>query len=457
MIRRKLALSMCLALLGLALLITACAPMAPFTPAAPTQSPFLVAAQAAVARHLGIAPEAITLISSELVEWPNACLGLAAADEMCAEVITPGYRIVLEADGQRYTVHTDLDGSQARVSEPSAAPNLPPAVVAARRVLSEQLGAELSTIQVISVEATQWRDGCLELAAPDEMCTMAIVPGYRIILEAGSQQYVLHTNESGSQVRAAGLPAPENVWPAATLRVRATLARELGVPQRDIRLVSVEAVEWPDACLGVYLPDEACAQVVTPGYKLILDAQGRQYQYHTDLTGDVIRALPAPVGAPAGTTADQSAIYSAVIRELYTVDHTFDQAPEFPVLYLVSHTDDRVGGGNEPAQGSEIIAAPIRQAIEALLTGPTPGSQPLPARIVWIESQEQAPRDDQGSIAAGGAVITLGNIRPQPAGSVHVAASVYVGMLAAGGQTYILQQEAGIWRVTGKTGMMWIS
>lgn len=51
-----------------------------------------------------------------------------------------------------------------------------------------------------------------------------------------------------------------------------------------IEIVSVEPVDWPDACLGLARPDEACAQVITPGLRIILSAAGRQYEYHTDLS-----------------------------------------------------------------------------------------------------------------------------------------------------------------------------
>jgi hypothetical protein len=51
------------------------------------------------------------------VEWSNACLGAAGEDEMCAEVITPGYIVVLEWSGAVYTYHTNWDGSQLRLAE----------------------------------------------------------------------------------------------------------------------------------------------------------------------------------------------------------------------------------------------------------------------------------------------------------------------------------------------------
>lgn len=58
--------------------------------------------------------EQIRLISAEEVEWPSACLGLAGEDEMCAEVITPGWKIVLSVADEEFTFHTDLNGEYIR-------------------------------------------------------------------------------------------------------------------------------------------------------------------------------------------------------------------------------------------------------------------------------------------------------------------------------------------------------
>ena len=52
----------------------------------------------------------ITVVSTEQVEWSNASLGCPQPDMMYAQVITPGYRIILEANGQTYQYHSGLDG-----------------------------------------------------------------------------------------------------------------------------------------------------------------------------------------------------------------------------------------------------------------------------------------------------------------------------------------------------------
>ena len=83
-----------------------------------------------------------------------------------------------------------------------------------------------------------------------------------------------------------------DVWqnaPAAALNARADLVKRLQIDPDTIKLVSVEQVEWPDGCLGVQTPGVMCTMVVTPGYRVVLEADGKQYEYHTNETGDVVR------------------------------------------------------------------------------------------------------------------------------------------------------------------------
>lgn len=66
------------------------------------------------------------------------------------------------------------------------------------------------------------------------------------------------------------------------------LSEQTGIPAGEITLVSIEAVEWGDTSLGCPQEGYMYAQVITPGYKLILAAQGQQYQYHTDQKANVV-------------------------------------------------------------------------------------------------------------------------------------------------------------------------
>lgn len=102
-----------MAAVTLALVATACG-------AEPTNTPHpdppyaAVAAQQALASELGIAADGINFVSFSQEEWPDACLGLAETDEMCAQVITPGWRVVLSAEGKEYVYRTDESGETIR-------------------------------------------------------------------------------------------------------------------------------------------------------------------------------------------------------------------------------------------------------------------------------------------------------------------------------------------------------
>ena len=71
------------------------------------------------------------------------------------------------------------------------------------------------------------------------------------------------------------------------------LSKNLGLTPDQIKIVSTEAVDWPDSCLGVTVEGFACAQVVTPGFRVILEANGKQVEYHTNQDGTVV--VPATV------------------------------------------------------------------------------------------------------------------------------------------------------------------
>lgn len=88
--------------------------------------------------------------------------------------------------------------------------------------------------------------------------------------------------------------APETGDVDAGALVRQILAQQLQLNLDQIEIVTVEAVEWPDACLGVYTADMMCAQVLTPGYRVILAVDGQQYEYHTNLDGSSVQLASAP-------------------------------------------------------------------------------------------------------------------------------------------------------------------
>jgi hypothetical protein len=68
----------------------------------------------------------------------------------------------------------------------------------------------------------------------------------------------------------------------------ADLAQKQGIPVDAITVQSVEPMEWGDTSLGCPQEGFMYAQVITPGYLIILEAQGQTYEYHTDAQGQSV-------------------------------------------------------------------------------------------------------------------------------------------------------------------------
>ena len=63
--------------------------------------------------ELGLAPQTtLALNSARQVDWPNASLGCPVEGQVYADVITPGFALVFELQGQTYEVHTDREATQ---------------------------------------------------------------------------------------------------------------------------------------------------------------------------------------------------------------------------------------------------------------------------------------------------------------------------------------------------------
>ena len=148
--------------------------------------------------------------------------------------------------------------------------------------------------------------------------------------------------------------------------------------------------------------------------------------------------------------ADEIAVYSAVVRQILDTDDTFGGTLEKPVVYILTETDDAAGDPTVGSSEPETIDDNVREGITAALSD-------VPSTITWIDSRDQLELEDNGSITGGGVLITLGNIHPQEDGTLYVGGSIYVGSLAAGGNTYVLENQGGTWTITGTTGMGWIS
>jgi hypothetical protein len=104
-----------------------------------------------------------------------------------------------------------------------------------------------------------------------------------------------------AQSTAAGYPAPAKpaapvsgtpndpaVAGAMAALAQKDLAQRLSVSVDQITVVSNDSTDWGDASLGCPQPNMAYAQVITPGFHILLKQAGKLYDYRTDLGSQVV-------------------------------------------------------------------------------------------------------------------------------------------------------------------------
>ena len=63
-------------------------------------------------------------------------------------------------------------------------------------------------------------------------------------------------------------------------RAREALGNWLGISSEEIEVVEVEEVEWPDTSLGCPQLAMAYAQVIVPGWRVVMRVNDDVYEYH---------------------------------------------------------------------------------------------------------------------------------------------------------------------------------
>jgi hypothetical protein len=176
--------------------------------------------------------------------------------------------------------------------------------------------------------------------------------------------------------------------------------------------------------------------------------------YAAPLAGTLILVLLALTACSTKgglSTANQAAIYAAVVRQIYQHDDTFGGQLQPPLLFLMQTTDDSIGDPNLPQAEPATIPETVQRRVTRALDD-------LPTEVTWIEDTDEIPLEETTGDAVGqGALIILGNLHLQEDGSVHVSGSIHVAMLAAGGRTYLVEKVGRTWQVTGHTGSVWMS
>lgn len=203
------------------------------------------------------------------------------------------------------------------------------ALHAARVDLAQRLKVDPREVRLRRLQHAGW-DGCLGVHAEGQACTTIFIGGYIAWFDAKGESYRYHIG-GGRFVAASfakgeildGAPVPPELRAdfGAVLADYAAhdLALRLGVEREEVVTVLIAPVVFPDLCLGFERPAVACAEMLAPGYILVLRRGAEEYRYHASEHGFVAtdfergRRTAEP---PEGLVAVQGAMRQDLARRL---------------------------------------------------------------------------------------------------------------------------------------------
>jgi hypothetical protein len=82
-------------------------------------------------------------------------------------------------------------------------------------------------------------------------------------------------------------PVTGEVPPDVMARATTDLSTRTAVDPATFTVVRAERAIWPDGSLGCRIPGQLYIQVQTPGYWIVLEVNGKSYDYRATETGNV--------------------------------------------------------------------------------------------------------------------------------------------------------------------------
>ncbi|MCZ7568117.1 MAG: hypothetical protein M5U01_05955 [Ardenticatenaceae bacterium] len=290
------------------------------TPGGPeVPAPVLDAVRDAAAAAADVSSDKVTIVQTTQTEFPSTALGCPEPGRAYAQVIVPGYVVIVEAGGDRSEFHTDADASQViRCVGPSPAtsevekPTMPAGeslTEAATNLVSRETGLRASDLTLLSVDSVEWPDASLGCPQPGMMYAQVITPGFRLVFQGPTgEQFEVHTDARGSKMvlcsgsregsremtpvpSASGQQGPSPATRDAALEA---VVRASGRAVDQLEVVSWDPVQWRDSSLGCPQPGVNYLMVITPGYRFKVRAGTTVYEVHTDQRNHAVICENAP-------------------------------------------------------------------------------------------------------------------------------------------------------------------
>ncbi len=101
-------------------------------------------------------------------------------------------------------------------------------------------------LKIINYSQQLWPDGCLGLSKPGELCTLALVEGWRVVVGNEDKEWIYRTNNGGNYLRLENTNCKEKMM--NTTKTKVSEVNKIGITQKSITAYGTVNTEgWKDA------------------------------------------------------------------------------------------------------------------------------------------------------------------------------------------------------------------
>ncbi len=241
-------------------------------------------------------------------------------------------------------------------------------------------------------------------------------------------------------------PTGQSIETASQQAAIQEVSSKYSIPADQIKITSITPMTWNNGCMGVVIPGVLCTDVIVNGYIVKLDANGQQFEIHTNQDGTSV------VDA-----AQLEATLSFVVRDanqaIQVVNPSIPLGPTYnPAFTGLPPLGGPISGTAylmDPQKSDAIAVNATSQQVLTFIQNPTyalpiwRGAQGVPSMIAWGSLSTGADRATSLMIAApdGSNLQTLLTISPNTQSPVQLFAEFWS---ADGKDLYFSKEPVGL-------------
>ena len=241
-----------------------------------------------ISRRMIIPQHKIRIIAYSQRYWRNSCLDIYRPNEFCTQALVDGWQVIATYNNKKWRYHTNSNGSVLRLATINIFSNkeiinLPTSIrESLLKAAAQHLKLKTSELLIVQISQENWKDSCLGLEDFNQVCTTALVSGWKVVVMGIGKCLIYHIDQTGSVIKlnksAIGISIT-NLFNAISNTVITDAQQRLGIDKYQLRITQIQPITT-DGCLDLPKLGEFCTQITLKSWQVRVKGNKQLLVYH---------------------------------------------------------------------------------------------------------------------------------------------------------------------------------